>query len=207
MPTVNVVSAANARIGSVDLDPRVFGVRVRQNVVHEVLVMQQASKRQGTAATKEKGQVRGGGKKPWKQKGTGRARAGSNRSPLWRGGGTVFGPHPRRYGYRLPRRKSRLALQGVLSAKAAAGEVVVLDQLLVEPPKAKTMAALIKGLGLTGKVLVAVGQPSDGLQSSTRNLPGVLVLSVAGLNLHDLLRHRYIVTTQGDLPVWSECWA
>jgi len=207
MPAIDVVTMSRGKAGSVDLDPKVFGVRVKPEVVHEVLVMQLASRRQGTAATKEKGEVSGGGKKPWKQKGSGRARAGSNRSPLWRGGGTVFGPHPRRYGYRMPSRKSRLALQGALSAKAAAGEILVLDQLQLETAKTKAIAEMVKGLGLQGKALVVVEQPSDALQRAARNHPDVEVLPLAALNLYDILRHRYLITTQSDLPRWSERWA
>lgn len=207
MPAVDVVTMSRGKAGSVELDPKVFGVRVKPEVVHEVLVMQLASRRQGTAATKEKGDVSGGGKKPWKQKGSGRARAGSSRSPLWRGGGTTFGPHPRRYGYRIPSRKSRLALHGALSAKVAAGDLVVLEQLQVEPVKTKTISMMVKGLGLEGRVLVVVDQPSDALQRAARNHPGVEVLPLAALNLYDVLRHRYLVTTKADLPRWSERWA
>jgi large subunit ribosomal protein L4 len=207
MPAVDVVTMSRGKVGSVDLDPKVFGVRVKPEMVHEVLVMQLASRRQGTAATKEKGDVSGGGKKPWKQKGSGRARAGSSRSPLWRGGGTTFGPHPRRYGYRVPSRKSRLALQGALSAKAAAGDLVVLDQLQLEAAKTKAIEAMVKGLGLEGKVLVVVDQPSDTLQRAVRNHPSVEVLPLAALNLYDVLRHRVLVTTKADLPRWSERWA
>ena len=198
---------SRGKVGSVDLDPKLFGVRVKPEVVHEVLMMQRASRRQGTAATKEKGDVRGGGKKPWKQKGSGRARAGSSRSPLWRGGGTVFGPHPRRYGYRIPGQKSRLALQGALSAKAAAGEVVVLDRLQFESAKTKAIASMVKGLGLEGNALVVVDQPSEALRRAARNHPLVEVLPLASLNLYDVLRHRYLITTQEDLPRWSERWA
>jgi large subunit ribosomal protein L4 len=206
MPSVDVMTASREKVGSIDLDPKLFGVRVRPSVVHEVLVMQLASRRQGTAATKDKGDVSGGGKKPWKQKGTGRARVGSSRSPLWRGGGTIFGPHPRRYGYRMPNRKSRLALHGALTAKAVAGELVVLDQLQLEA-KTKTIAALVKQLGLEGNALVVVDQPSEALQRAARNHPQVEVLPLASLNLYDVLRHRYLITTQADLPRWSERWA
>jgi large subunit ribosomal protein L4 len=207
MPTVEVVTMSRGKVGSVELDPKLFGVRVKPNVVHEVLVMQLASRRQGTAATKEKGDVRGGGKKPWKQKGTGRARVGSSRSPLWRGGGTIFGPHPRRYGYRVPGRKSRLALQGALSAKAAAGELVVLDRLQLETAKTKAIATMVKGLGLEGNALVVVDEPTEALRRATRNHPLVEVLPLASLNLYDVLRHRYLITTQDELPRWSERWA
>ena len=198
---------SRGKVGSVDLDPKLFGVRVKPAVVHEVLVMQLASRRQGTAATKEKGDVSGGGKKPWKQKGTGRARAGSTRSPLWRGGGVIFGPHPRRYGYRVPSQKARLALQGALSAKAAAGEVLIVDHLQLETAKTKAVTAMVKGLGLEGKALVVVDQPSDALKRAARNHPHVEVLPLASLNLYDVLRHRYLITTQADLPRWSERWA
>lgn len=206
MPTVDVISVSRQKVGTATLDPMLFGAMVRPGVVHEVLIMQLASRRQGTAATKEKGQVRGGGKKPWQQKGTGRARAGSIRSPLWRGGGTTFGPHPRRYGYRLPRAKAQLALRGALSAKAAAGDVLVLDQLAQESAKTRTVAQLIKDLKLDDTVLLVVEQPSEQLQRAARNVPGVQVLPLSGLNLYDVLRHRYLITTQADLPRWSERW-
>jgi len=206
MLTVDVFSATRDKVGTVDLDPKVFAVPVRPDVVHEAVVMQLASRRQGTAATKEKGEVRGGGKKPWRQKGTGRARAGSTRSPLWRGGGTTFGPHPRRYRYRMTRGKLRQAVRGVLSAKAAAGEVIVLDQLPDEPAKTKTVVSLLTRLQLEGKVLMVVDQPSDRLRLAARNCQRAAVLPLASLNLYDLLRHRYLVTTRADLPRWSECW-
>ncbi|MEW6323988.1 MAG: 50S ribosomal protein L4 [Nitrospirota bacterium] len=206
MPSVDVVSPAKEKVGTVELDPKVFGVMVRPSVVHEALIMQLASRRQGTAATKEKGEVSGGGKKPWRQKGTGRARAGSSRSPLWRGGGTIFGPRPRSYGYRIPRTKSLQALRGALSAKAAAGELVVVNQLPADPPKTKTIASLVKRLDLQGGTLMVVERPSEGLQRAARNCPRVRVLPLASLNLYDVLRHRYVIAVQEDLPRWSERW-
>lgn len=206
MPSVDVLSAAKEKVGTVELDPKIFAVKVHAGVVHEVLTMQRASQRQGTVGTKEKGQVRGGGKKPWRQKGTGRARAGSNRSPLWRGGGTTFGPHPRKYGYRFPKAKSLQALRGVLSAKATAGEVVVLDQLPDESPKTKTIISLMNRLELQGNVLMVVDQPSGGLQRAARNCPNVQVLPLASLNVYDVLRHRYLIAVQAELPRWSERW-
>lgn len=206
MPTVDVIAADRSKVGEVELDPKVFAVDVRPGVVHEALVRQRASRRQGTAATKEKGQVRGGGKKPWRQKGTGRARAGSIRSPLWRGGGTTFGPHPRSYRSRMPKAKSLQALRGALSAKAASGGLLVLEHLPDEPPKTKTVATLVKQLALEGSALMVVDQPSDRLRLAARNCPQVAVLPLASLNLYDVLRHRYLITTRADLPRWSERW-
>jgi large subunit ribosomal protein L4 len=205
MPTVEVLSARRDKVGTIELDPKVFAVKIQPDIVHEAVVMQRASRRQGTAATKEKGQVRGGGKKPWRQKGTGRARAGSSRSPLWRGGGTIFGPHPRSYRTRFPRSKSRQAVRGVVSAKTAAGELVVLDRL-PDDARTRTIATLLKELQLQGTVLMVVDQPSDRLRLAARNCPQAAVVSLTSLNVYDLLRHRYLVTTQADLPRWSECW-
>src|SRR3990170_6295752 len=139
-------------IGTFDAPENIFGLPWNADLVHQVVVSMQANACPHVANTKGKGQVRGGGKKPWQQKGTGRARAGSIRSPLWRGGGTTFGPHPRRYGYRLPRAKAQLALRGALSAKAAAGDVLVLDQLAQESAKTRTVAQLIKDLKLDDTV-------------------------------------------------------
>src|SRR5690554_365403 len=146
MPKVAVFNIEGKEVGEIELNDAVFGVEVNETLLHEVVVNQLANRRQGTVATKTRGLVRGGGRKPWRQKGTGRARHGSTRSPIWVGGGTTFGPTPRSYSYRLPKKARRAALKSALSAKAAAGNILVLDQLSVEQPKTKVMVNMFKAL-------------------------------------------------------------
>ncbi len=187
------------------LDPAIFGVPVSKSLLHEVVQMQRASMRQGTAATKTRGLVSGSGKKPWKQKGTGRARAGSIRSPLWRGGGIVFGPQPRSYAYHISKKKSHKALITALSAKAQEKEVLVLEDLELQEGKTKTMANILKRLGLQGKkVLIAVSQISDGLDRATRNISKVKLIEVRQLNVYDLLLSDVLVVTRRDVSRMGE---
>jgi len=170
-------------------------------------VMQQASMRQGTAATKTRGLVSGGGRKPWRQKGTGRARHGSIRSPIWRGGGTTFGPQPRDYGYAIPKKKYRAALRGVLTAKQQDGEVTILDQLQLKEPKTKPFVKILKGLGLSKKTLIVTDEIPKVLELSVRNVPWVSLISVQRLNVYDLLSHAHVLITQRALAEIDEVWS
>jgi len=188
------------------LSETIFGVPVSIPVVHEVVKMQQASMRQGTAQTKTKGFVRGGGKKPWAQKGTGRARAGSRRSPLWRGGGTIFGPISRGYAYSLPKKKARLALFMALSSKVQEGKLVVLEDLIFSEIKTRCMVHLFTRLQLQGKILVLVNQATDELDRMSRNLPDVDLIEVRRLNPYDLICAETVLTTQRDLERLEEVW-
>ncbi len=195
---MKVVDATNSEVGSVTL-PAAFSARVNDAVMFEQVLAQLASRRRGTASTKTRGKVRGGGKKPWRQKGTGRARAGSIRSPLWRGGGTIFGPQPRSYAYRLPRKTRRVALCSALAQKARDGQIVVVDRIEFDEPKTKKMRALLETLGVTGSVLIVLPERDEVVEKSGRNLPGVKVLCVAGLNVYDILRHERLLLVREAL--------
>src|SRR5919204_5002294 len=157
MPTVDVLDINKRKVGSVELKPEVFGQTANKALLHSAVVMQRACARQGTASVLRRGEVSGSGKKPWKQKHTGRARAGSIRSPIWRHGGSVFGPKPRSYAYALPKKQYRAALQGALSAKVAEGAMTVLSDLTLEQPKTKFLAKVLEQLGLAGKTLIVAG--------------------------------------------------
>ena len=158
--------------------------------------MQQASRRQGTHDTKGRSEVRGGGRKPWKQKGTGRARQGSIRSPQWVGGGTVFGPTPRSYAYKLPKKVRRLALSSALSSKVANNEFIVLEGLTIDAPKTKDMISVFAALSIERKVLVVTADYNETVVLSTRNIPGVTVVDAAGVNVLDLVAHDKVIFTK-----------
>ena len=185
------------------LNDAIFGAKTRAHLLHQAVVMQLANRRAGTAATKTKGFVRGGGKKPWKQKGTGRARAGSIRSPIWVGGGTVFGPTPRDYSYRMPRTARREALLSALSVKNRDGKLIVVDKFSLEAAKTKYMAQALGELKVTSALIVIAGADAT-IERSARNLPKVKVLRVEGLNVYDLLRYDHLVLTEGALKLMEE---
>jgi large subunit ribosomal protein L4 len=194
-----VFSQSHAEVGTVDLEPAVFGAPLRRALLADVVRMQTASRRAGSAATKEKGDVRGGGKKPWRQKGTGRARAGSIRSPLWPGGGTVFGPHPRDYGYRMSKQARRAALKSALAQKLREERLTVLDRIELPEAKTKQFAGMLSALGIDDSVLVVIDGVDDRVERAARNLPRVKVLRAAGLNVYDLLRYHQLVVTRAGL--------
>ena len=185
------------------LNDAIFGAKTRAHLLHQAVVMQLANRRAGTAATKTKGFVRGGGKKPWKQKGTGRARAGSIRSPIWVGGGTVFGPTPRDYSYRMPRTARREALLSALSVKNRDGKLIVVDKFSLEAAKTKIMAQALAELKVTSALIVIAGADAT-IERSARNLPKVKVLRVEGVNVYDLLRYDHLVLTEGALKLLAE---
>jgi large subunit ribosomal protein L4 len=205
--TVDVVNANNEKVDSLELPGAVFGAPLKSHVLHEVVQMQLANRRQGTSETKGRSDVSGGGKKPWKQKGTGRARAGSTRSPLWRHGGTIFGPHPRDYGFQVPKTVRRQALCGALTAKAQAGAIRVLESLSLEKPSTKAMRSLLQGVGATGKALLVLPGRDEVVEKSVRNLPAVRVLTVQGLNVYDILRADTLVTTPEGVHTLREVLA
>ncbi|HHW13385.1 MAG TPA: 50S ribosomal protein L4 [Firmicutes bacterium] len=195
MPTVSVVNVKGEKVGEVVLPDAVFAVEVNEGLMHDAVVAHLASQRRGTHDTKTRGEVSGGGRKPWRQKGTGRARQGSIRAPQWTGGGTVFGPTPREYGYRLPKKMRRLALKSALSAKTAAGEIVVLDELKLPEAKTKEMAAVLNRLGAEN-ALVVTAAPDTTLHLASRNIPGVKTMTADGLNVYDILNHARLVMTR-----------
>jgi large subunit ribosomal protein L4 len=207
MAELDVVNAQNEKTGQVELDDRIFGVTVKKSLIHEAVVMQRACMRQGTAAVKTRGEVSGGGRKPWRQKGTGRARHGSIRSPIWRGGGTVFGPQPRDYGYSIPKKKYRAAMHAALTSKRVDGEIVVLDQLSLPDAKTKSFAQVLKNLALSKKTLVVLSEISEEMERASRNLSGVQLTSVRGMNVYDLMAHRHVVMTRDALSQIQEVWS
>ncbi len=207
MPTIDIVDLNRRKVGAAELRPEVFGVEVKTPVLHEVVVMQEANRRQGTASTKTRSMVSGTGRKPYKQKHTGRARAGSIRSPVWRHGGTVFGPHPRDYGYSIPQGKARGAVRAALSAKVRDGGLLVLEDLPESDGKTKSLAAMLKVLGLKGKTLIVAGGEQDLVRRAAANLPLVTVVQPEGVNVRDLLLHDTVLIARRDLARLEEAWA
>lgn len=191
--------------GEVTLNDNVFSVEPNEAVVFDAIIRQRAGKRQGTSKVKNRSAVRGGGKKPWRQKGTGRARQGSIRAPQWRGGGVVFGPTPRSYAYSMPRKQRRLAIKSVLSQKLLDQNLVVLDKLTLDAPKTKDFIAILNGLKLEGKVLVV--SDDKNVQISAKNLPKVKVVPVNGLNVEDAVNYDKLVLTQDDVKKIEEVLA
>lgn len=192
---VSVYSMAGEVVDTIDLDDSVFGIPKHEPVMHQAVVAQLANARQGTASTKTRGRVSGGGKKPYRQKGTGRARQGGTRAPHFRGGGVAFGPHPRDYHQELPKKMRRLAIRSALSWKTADGELLVLQDLGFEEPRTKAMVAVLKSLNVDGPTLVVTAEPDPNVIRSARNIPGVWTLPADYLNVVDLLRHRNLLLT------------
>lgn len=207
MATVDVVDVHKRKVGSVELRDAVFGAKPEPSLVHEAVIMQRACERQGSASTLRRGEVSGSGKKPWKQKHTGRARAGSIRSPIWRHGGSVFGPKPRSYAYSIPKQKYRAALQGALSAKLAAGDIVILSALTLDGPKTRLLAKALSQLGLTSTTLVVAGAGHADLERAAANLAGVKVVAPETVNVYDVLRYEKLVILERDVPRLQEVWA
>ena len=202
--SISVLSAQREKVGELSLPAVISEQPPREHLLFETVRMQLANRRSGTAATKTRAQVRGGGRKPWRQKGTGRARAGSNRSPIWVGGATVFGPQPRSYAYRLPRSARKTALRAALAQKLRQDEVVVIDVIQFAGPKTKQMVSLLAQLELGDSVLLVLAAADGNVQKSARNLPGVKVLLSQGLNVYDLLRYRKVLVTQAAMQQISE---
>jgi large subunit ribosomal protein L4 len=197
--TVDVVNNANEKVGSIDVSDEIFGGVVKIDLIHESVVRANAADRQGTQATKTRGQVSGSGRKPWRQKGTGRARVGETRNPLWRKGGVSLGPQPRSYEYQLPKKVEKGALRAALSAKLQGGEVVVVDALAVDEIKSKAAAALLKTLGVDGKALLVDVQLDEKFTLSVRNLAGIRVLPSNRVTARDIMDTRKVILTQAAL--------
>ncbi|SDZ62591.1 large subunit ribosomal protein L4 [Evansella caseinilytica] len=207
MPKVTLYNQAGSQVGEFELSDSVFGIEPNESVLYDAVVMQQASQRQGTHATKGRSDVRGGGRKPWRQKGTGRARHGSIRSPIWVGGGVVFGPQPRSYAYKLPKKQRRLALKSALSSKVNADEIRVLEGLSFETPKTKDMINVLKGLSLEKKSLIVTADFDDAVALSARNIPGVKFITADGVNVLDVLNYDNLVITQDAVKKVEEVLA
>jgi large subunit ribosomal protein L4 len=195
--TIDVVNSDNVKVGSIDLDDAVFAGPVKTDLVWESVVRQNASERRGTHMTKNRALVSGTGKKPYKQKGTGRAQVGSSRTPLWRHGGTVFGPQPRSYDYQLPKKVERGALRSALAARLREGAVVVVDELRATERKTKPAVALLRRLGLAGKTLFVDVALDENFQRSARNIPGVRLVPSGRLTPRDVMDTAHVVLTRG----------
>ncbi|MBP1996427.1 50S ribosomal protein L4 [Paenibacillus eucommiae] len=207
MPKVALYNVTGAQVGEVELSDAVFGIEPHVHVLHEAVLLQQASMRQGTHKTKGRSEVRGGGRKPWKQKGTGRARQGSIRAPQWKGGGTVFGPTPRSYGYKLPRKVRRLAIKSALSSKVIDNELIVLDQLQMNAPKTKDFIAILSNLKVNSKALVVAATLEDNIALSTRNIPGVKFVAADGISVLDVMLYDKLIITQDAVQKVEEVLA
>jgi large subunit ribosomal protein L4 len=207
MPKVTLFNQNGSKVGDIELNESVFGIEPNQSVLFEAIVMQRASLRQGTHKVKNRSEVAGGGKKPWRQKGTGRARQGSIRSPQWRGGGTVFGPQPRSYSYKLPKKVRRLAIKSALSSKVLEENVLVLENLAFEAPKTKEFKAVLNGLSVEKKALIVTADLDENVALSARNIPGVTVVTATGINVLDVVNHDKLIMTKAAVEKVEEVLA
>ncbi len=208
MPTLAVYDMTNKKVGNIELSAEIFDVEMNAGLVHQAVVMQMASWRLGTHQTKTRGMVRGGGRKPWRQKGTGRARAGSRRSPLWRGGGTIFGPHPRTYAFTMPRKQRRLALKCVLSDKVKGENLIVLDDLNFDAPKTKNFVAFQKNFGVDAcKALFITKELIENVVRSSNNLQNAKTISALQLNVYDILNSEKVFLTKDAVEKIQEVYA
>ena len=205
MANLKVMDQNGKDSGEVTLNDKVFGIEPNESVVFEAIIRQRAGKRQGTSKVKNRSAVRGGGKKPWRQKGTGRARQGSIRSPQWRGGGTVFGPTPRSYAYTMPRKQRLLAIKSVLSQKMIDKDLIVLDKLTMSAPKTKDLVSMLNSLNVDGKVLIV--SDDNNVQLSARNLAKVKAVPVNGLNVEDAVNYDKLILTQDAVKKIEEVLA
>ncbi len=207
MTTIDIKDVKGKKAGSADLAPSVFGIEPNVPVMHQVVRAQRASWRQGTHDSKTRGEVRGGGKKPWRQKGTGRARQGTIRAPHWTGGGAVFGPHPRNHSFRINNKEVKLAMRSALSAKLADEELVVVDSFGFESPRTKDAAAILKALEITGRVTIVIADDDVNAYLSFRNIPTVSILPVGAANTYDLVDNKALVFTADALKRIEEVLA
>jgi large subunit ribosomal protein L4 len=207
MSKIALYNMQGEAVGEVELDDRIFGVQVSDAAMHRVVKMHLANRRVGTAAVKDRSAVSGGGRKPWRQKGTGRSRHGSIRSPLWVGGGTVFGPTPRDYSYRIPRKVRRLALKSALTSKVRDGELIVVEALTFNEPKTREMVKALNNLKAGDKVLLVTAGVEPNLVKSARNIPGVKTLPANQLNVYDVLYYKNLLLTRDALARVEEVFA
>ena len=207
MANVTLFKQDGSQNGNVELNDSIWAIEPNENVVFDAIIMQRASLRQGTHAVKNRSAVRGGGRKPWRQKGTGRARQGSIRSPQWRGGGVVFGPTPRSYSYKLPRKVRRLAIKSVLSQKVIDNDLIVVDSFSFDAPKTKEFAEVLNKLDVNTKVLVVLEDGNDFTALSARNLPNVTVVPADGINVLDVVGNQKLIRTQAALSKIEEVLA
>ena len=206
MPKVDVYDINGKKVSDVELNEKVFGIKPNENIVHEVLINYLANQRQGTQSTKTRAEVRGGGRKPWRQKGTGRARQGSIRAPQWIKGGIALGPKPRTYSYKINKKERDLAVRSVLSSKVSEKEMTVLDKLELKEIKTAEMAKILGTLKLEGKTLVVIETPDKNVQRSARNIEGVKALTVDTLNVYDLVKYTNLLITEDAVKKLEEVY-
>jgi len=207
MPKVALFNTKGEQIGEMDLKDEVFGIEVNEAVLHDAVVNQLANKRLGTHSAKTRGEIRGGGRKPFRQKGTGRARAGTIRSPLWRKGGIVFPPRPRSYSYTLPKKVRRLALKSALSSKVQDGNIIVLEGIPMNEPKTREIAGILDNLKVFTKALIVTADVDNVIVKSARNIPGVTPTHAAGINVYDVLAHEKLIMTRDAVTKVEEVLA
>lgn len=206
MPKVAVLNTIGDQVGIVELSENIFGADVNIEAMHQIVKMYLANQRQGTQSTLTRAEVRGGGIKPWRQKGTGRARQGSTRSPQWKNGGIVFAPKPRSYRYTVPKKIKRIAMKSALSSKVVDNNLIVLNELAFAVPKTKDGVNILKALNITGKTLVVLAEKNENVEKSLRNIPGVTISLVNTINVYDILKHGKFVITQDALKKVEEVY-
>ncbi|MFZ5966792.1 MAG: 50S ribosomal protein L4 [Bacillota bacterium] len=207
MPKVALMNVSGQQVGEIELNDNIFGAEINTSVMHEVVKNYLANQRQGTQSAKTRAEVRGGGRKPWRQKGTGRARQGSIRSPQWVGGGVVFAPKPRDYRYTLPKKVRRLAMKSALSSRVANENIIVIDELNMTAPKTKDMTNILKNLSVEKKALLVIGENNTNIVKSARNIPGVTTTLVTTLNVYDILNHDKLIITKDAVHMVEEVYA
>ena len=207
MPKVALYNIQGDKVGEIELSDEVFGVEIRPDIMHRAVLSYLANQRLGTASTLTRAEVSGGGRKPWRQKGTGRAMHGSIRSPIWRKGGIVFGPKPRSFSMKMPKKLKRFALKSALSAKTKENELILLDSLTMEAPKTKQMVSILSNLKVDKKSLIVIADKDENVVKSARNIPGVKTTYVNTLNVYDILNHDYLIMTQEAAKRVEEVYA
>ncbi|HFQ6043372.1 TPA: 50S ribosomal protein L4 [Listeria monocytogenes] len=207
MPKLSLLKQDGTNAGEITLNDTVFGIEPNEKVVVDVILSLRASLRQGTHKVKNRSEVRGGGRKPWRQKGTGRARQGSIRSPQWRGGGVVFGPTPRSYAYKLPKKVRRLAIKSILSSKVNEEKLVVLEGLTFDAPKTKEFAAFLKNISVDTKALIVVAGESENVELSARNLQGITVIPAESISVLEVAKHDKLIITKAAVEKVEEVLA
>ncbi len=204
MPKITLLNQSGQNVGEVNLEDKVFGIEPNEQVMYDVVKAIRANSRQGTHKVKTRSEVRGGGRKPWRQKGTGRSRQGSIRSPQWVGGGVVFGPSPRDYTLKVNRKVRKLALKSALSQKIKDEKFIVLETLSVETPKTKAMAEVLSGLKVNKKVLMILSEQNENIERSARNIPNLSVTTASQVSVYDVLYHDIIIATQDAVKYYEE---
>ena len=207
MPKIDVYNIEGKKVSDIELNENVFGIKPNEKIVHIALVNYMANQRQGTANTKTRAEVAGGGRKPWRQKGTGRARQGSIRAPHWVGGGVALGPKPRSYNYTVNKKEKRLAIKSMLSSKVLENELVVVENLPLKEIKTKEMARILNNLKVEGKAVILLPEKDEIVQKSARNIEGVKTLQVGTINVYDLLKHKNLVVTEDTVKKLEEVYA